>query len=178
MHPIMQMGSGWINGKPCGRGGGRVAHAASLWIRHVAWALLLASCASTPEGTPRADWADVTLEARGEGRAASSLTWSPDARLATIRNAKADAYARLEYQVMTLEIAPGQTVLRRIEGDPSLQRKVSAFVRGAQMTGMENTPQGIQMRVRLYLGENFKAILGLTQKKATTSAHPPTHLSQ
>jgi hypothetical protein len=140
---------------------------ASLW---------LSGCQPQVARVPRADWANRTLEETGIGRIPAP-TWSPEERLEAVHRAKADAYARLEYQIMHLETEPGKTVLQRVERDDALRSRVSAFVRGAQIIKMENQPIGIGLTARLYLGEGFKALLGLARHKADTLKPAPHSLS-
>ncbi len=138
--------------------------------------LWLTGCQTQVARVPRADWANRTLEETGIGRIATPV-WSPEERLEAVHRAKADAYARLEYRIMLLETEPGKTVLQRVERDATLRSRVSAFVRGAQIVKMENQPIGIGLTARLYLGEGFKALLGLARQKADTLKTAPHTLS-
>jgi hypothetical protein len=138
--------------------------------------LWLVGCQTQEARIPRSDWANRTLEETGIGRIPTPA-WSPEERLEAVHRAKADAYARLEYQIMLLETAPGKTVLQRVEGDAVLRSRVAAFVRGAQIIKMENQPIGIGLTARLYLGEGFKALLGLARQKSEMQKMAPHTLS-
>ena len=141
-------------------------------------AMLLTACRTAPPNAPRADWADVTVETTGTEHLTAPLPWSAEARLSAIRNAKADAYAKMEYQIMALSTAPGETVLQRVGEDPVRRRQVAAFVRGAQILEMKPRPQGIEVAMRLYLGEGFRTLLGLGHKKSVTPRQGPPTLTQ
>ncbi len=138
--------------------------------------LWLSGCQPQVARVPRADWANRTLEETGIGRIPTPI-WSPEARLEAVHRAKADAYARLEYRIMLLETEPGKTVLQRVERDAALRSRVAAFVRGAQIIKMENQPIGIGLTARLYLGEGFKALLGLARQKSELPKTAPHSLS-
>jgi len=139
---------------------------------------LIAACQTALPTGPRADWADVTVETTGTGHLTAPLPWPAEARLSAIRNAKADAYAKMEFQIMALSTAPGETVLQRVGGDAARRRQVAAFVRGAQILEMKPRPHGIEVAMRLYLGEGFRTILGLGHKKPTPPHHNPPTLTQ
>ena len=138
---------------------------------------LLSACQTAPPNAPRADWADVTVETNGTGHLTAPLPWPAEARLSAIRNAKADAYAKMEFQIMALETAPGETVLQRVGQDAARRRQVAAFVRGAQILEMKPRPHGIEIAMRLYLGEGFRTLLGLGHKKPTTPRQGPSTLA-
>jgi len=139
---------------------------------------LLAACRTALPSAPRADWADITVETSGMGHLTAPPPWPAEARLSAIRNAKADAYAKMEYRIMALSTAPGETVLQRVGKDAVRRRQVAVFVRGAQTLKMELQPQGIEVTLRLYLGEGFRTLLGLGHKKPVAPRHGPPTLSQ
>ena len=139
---------------------------------------LLAACQTAPSSAPRADWANITIETSGTGHLTAPLPWPAEARLSAIRNAKADAYAKMTFQIMALETAPGETVLQLVGQDAERRRQVAAFVRGAQILEMKPRPHGIEVAMRLYLGEGFRALVGLGHKKPATPRNGPPTLSQ
>jgi len=139
---------------------------------------LLVSCQTAPSTAPRADWANITVETKGTGHLTAPLPWPAEARLSAIRNAKADAYAKMEFQIMALETAPGETVLQRVGEDAVRRRQVAAFVRGAQILEVKPRPHGIEVAMRLYLGEGFRALIGLGHRKPVTPRQGPPTLSQ
>ncbi len=128
---------------------------------------LLLSCESLPEYASNADWADVTLRVTGRGIILATPTggWSPAARMGAIRQAKIDTYQQLEAQMMSLKTAQGMTVSEWVADHPELSPKIPAYARGATILRTENLSNAIEVSATLYLGENFKSVLGLSQKK-------------
>ncbi len=115
-----------------------------------------------------AGWENVTLHATGLGAIQSE--WSIAARVQAVQAAKVDAYAQLESQAMRLKTDHGMTVLELVEKNGSLRKKVSAFVRGAKIIQTQNTETGISIGMELFLGDGFKATLGLSQKRPSPSS--------
>ncbi|MBI3802868.1 MAG: hypothetical protein HY282_03810 [Nitrospirae bacterium] len=126
-------------------------------------ALFIVSCESTPELAPHADWADVTLHAVGVGPIQGE--WSISERIQAVQRAKVDAYVKLESQVMMLQTDSKKTVSELAGKDPQLGKKISSFVKGAKIIRTDNKENGIEVLTELFLGENFKATLGLAEKK-------------
>ncbi len=143
-------------------------------MKGVVWFVLLCniglvfSCKSGPSPAPLLDWSDVVLYATGVGRLKSSESFAVKDRILAIQAAKIDAYQQLEESILNLKMDGGQIVLEFVGGDPNLHEKVQGFVRGARII---ETRVGLnaQMEVdaELFLGENFKAVLGLIERKRT-----------
>ncbi len=150
---------------------------AKAWIQiAVLWGMVLGllSCAAAPALVSQADWADGVLEETGIARVATaSEIASPAERLRAIRDAKANAYARLTYQLMQRKMPSGETVFEWVDRHPSLHAKVAAFVRSAKIVQMGYQRQHIEMKVRLYVGDGLKSVLGLLPRRPL--APPPSH---
>lgn len=123
---------------------------------------LMVSCATAP-APQQADWADVTLHATGAGLIQGP--WTASERIEAVQRAKMDAYTRLESQILTLKTGANKSIKEMAEKDLQVQKKIVAFVKGAKILHTENTNQGIEIQTELFLGENFKATLGLAEKK-------------
>lgn len=143
-------------------------------IRHgfvvLACFFFLVSCQSAQidEGTP--GWENVTLSATGFG--GIEKHWSISERIQAVQKAKMDAYAQLESDILALNINAKKKVSDLTEEDETLRRKISAYVRGAKIIRMENSDIGVKVYTELFLGGNFKATIGLNQKRPKSSSHP------
>ncbi len=124
--------------------------------------ILLVSCQTGPEKKLQ-DWADVTLRAVGVGSIEAEGA-TPE-RMQAVQKAKRDAYTSLELQVMRLQTDSEKPVSELAAQDLEMQRKISAFVRGARIISTENNNNRIEISTELFLGENFKATIGLAKKK-------------
>lgn len=124
---------------------------------------LLFSCESGPEIAPHADWADVTLHAVGVGPIQGE--WSLSERIQAVQRAKVDAYTKLESQIMMLQTDSKKKVSELAEKDQQLEKKIASFVKGAKIVRTENKENGVEILTELFLGENFKATIGLAEKK-------------
>ncbi len=136
--------------------------------------LVLSSCETLSQREANSGWADVMLYATGKGQieGAAEGFRSPSDRMRAIREVKRDTYRKLASQIVKLEVLPGRTVLGLMEKDPQVKVRVFRFVRGARLSQMINTPEGIEGTAQLYLGEDFKATLGVAKKKPLPSAMP------
>lgn len=132
-----------------------------LWI----WfsAVFLLSCQSGPEKKPQLDWADVTLHA--VGAASIEGDGSTRERMQAVQQAKTAAYTNLESQIMGLQTDSEKRVSELAAQDVEIQKKISAFVRGARIVSTENNHNKIEVLTEIFLGENFKATIGLAKKK-------------
>ncbi len=126
-------------------------------------ALFLLSCESTPEVAPHADWADVTLHAVGIGPIQGE--WSLSERIQAVQHAKMDAYTKLESQIMVLQTGSKKTVSELAAKDEQIGKKIASFVKGAKIIQTENKENGVEVLTELFLGENFKATIGLAERK-------------
>ncbi len=125
--------------------------------------LFLLSCESGPEVAPHADWADVTLHAVGIGQIQGE--WSLSDRIQAVQHAKVDAYAKLESQIMMLQIDSKKTISELVAKDEQIGKKIASFVRGARIVRTDNRENGVEILTELFLGENFKATIGLAERK-------------
>lgn len=125
--------------------------------------LFLLSCGSGPEVAPHADWADVTLHAVGIGQIQGE--WSLSDRIQAVQHAKVDAYAKLESQIMMLQIDSKKTISELVAKDEQIGKKIASFVRGARIVRTDNRENGVEILTELFLGENFKATIGLAERK-------------
>ncbi|MFY9270963.1 MAG: hypothetical protein WAO55_14565 [Candidatus Manganitrophaceae bacterium] len=132
-----------------------------IWILFFAFSIV--SCESTPSSIPHADWADVTLQAVGVGEI--PMGGSTADRIQAIQHAKVDAYSKLESQVMMLETDSKKKVSELAAKDRELEKKIASFVKGAKIVQTDVKENGVEVIVRLFLGENFKATLGLLERK-------------
>lgn len=123
----------------------------------------LLSCESGPEVAPHADWADVTLHAVGIGQIQGE--WSLSDRIQAVQHAKVDAYAKLESQIMMLQINSKKTISELVAKDEQIGKKIASFVRGARIVRTDNRENGVEILTELFLGENFKATIGLAERK-------------
>jgi hypothetical protein len=137
-----------------------------IWAVFFAW--MLSSCQSVPHPVPQTDWADVTLVVVGTGATAD---WSPEGRIRAVQQAKQDALYKLTEQVLALPTDASEPLSKQAKkGD--LMEKIKAYVRGAQVVLMENTTEGARVQARLFLGDHFKATLGLLPRKEIAPTHP------
>ncbi|MCG3115649.1 MAG: hypothetical protein LLH30_08235 [Candidatus Manganitrophus sp. SA1] len=125
--------------------------------------LFFLSCESGPEVAPHADWADVTLHAVGIGQIQGE--WSLSDRIQAVQHAKVDAYAKLESQIMMLQIDSKKTISELAAKDEQIGKKIASFVRGARIVRTDNRENGVEILTELFLGENFKATIGLAERK-------------
>lgn len=128
------------------------------------------SCQSVPTEKPTGDWANVTLGAIGFGEIEKN--WSIADRVQAIQRAKADIYAQLESQIMALQTDSGKKVFELLETDETMHLKIAAFVRGAKIIRTENGDKGLEIVAELFLGEGFKATIGLAKKKQKSLSAP------
>ena len=135
--------------------------------RSIPLILLMVSCQTAPENR-RTDWADVTVTAIGIG---SMGEGSPAERMQAVQQAKQDAMRQLEEKVLHLQTESGKPLTEQIKTEDRKQ-KVKAFVRGASIVSMENTDAGVQIETRLFLGDHFKATLGLLPPKDIAAPLP------
>lgn len=122
------------------------------------------SCQSTRIDTRYAGWENVTLFAEGFGLIEKD--WSISKRVQAVQTAKIDAYAQLESEIMDLQTDSGLKVSELAGKDETLKKKIAAFVRGAKITQTENSEAGVKISMELFLGANFKATIGLSQKRS------------
>lgn len=125
--------------------------------------LFLLSCESGPEVAPHADWADVTLHAVGIGQIQGE--WSLSDRIQAVQHAKVDAYAKLESQIMMLQIDSKKKISELVAKDEQIGKKIASFVRGAKIVRTDNRENGVEILTELFLGENFKATIGQAERK-------------
>ncbi len=125
--------------------------------------LFLLSCESGPEVAPHADWADVTLHAVGVGSIQGE--WSLSDRIQAVQHAKVDAYAKLESQILMLQTGSKKTISELVAKDEQIGKKIASFVRGARIVRTDNRENGVEILTELFLGENFKATIGLAERK-------------
>lgn len=128
------------------------------------------SCQTGPEEKTPTDWSDVTLQASGNGPIEGE--WTTSKRIRAIQQAKIDVYTNIESQIMGLKTGPGKRVSDLAEKDETIRMKISAFVRGAKIVGLENSKKGIKVDAELYLGENFEATIGLASRKPSPTSSP------
>ena len=128
------------------------------------WGILL-SCQSVPETVSRPEWADETLYAVGFG---TITKWSQEERILAIRQAKIESMRQLEEKILALKTDSGKPFREKVIKE-NLMQKVSAYVRGAEVTAIENKPGGVEIHARLTMGDSFKAALGLLKRKEMVS---------
>lgn len=135
------------------------------FIRHflLLISVLLFSCESGPESGPQSDWADITLNAMGS--APIEGTGSVSERVEAIQRAKMDAYMKLQSQIMMLRTESKKPISELAAEDEQISKKISAFIRGAKIVRTENNNNGVEISTELFLGDDFKATLGLIKKK-------------
>ncbi len=122
---------------------------------------LLLSCQSAPKTVARPDWTNVTLYATGFG---AIETWSSEERMLGIKLAKASVTKELEEKVLALTTDSGEAFGDKVVKENMMQ-KVSAFVREAEVVAIDNKPGGVEIQSRLFLGNSFKAAMGLLKRK-------------
>jgi len=138
----------------------------SAWAQNLLLGGLLISvsivgCEKSPSPIdPMNDWSDIYLTATG---------YSPlkgEERLSALQDAKQDAYSRLEDQVLRLKIDAKRDVGTLLVKDERLKERVEAFIRGAKVVSTEFLPDSnkISVNLELYLGNDFKTMLGLKEK--------------
>jgi len=122
-------------------------------------------------------WADKTLQEKGVGliHPENKVNESLD-RLESYREAKMDLYKKLESDIMNLKIDVKRDVKSFIGDNQKLKDKVTGFLKGTRITEAVYTPQkGMTLSGQLYLGESFKSILGLMEKKSPDEKAPAAH---
>lgn len=134
--------------------------------------LALVSCQTLSEDAGSGSWANVTLRVTGTG--AISKDWTISERIQAIQQAKVDAYKQLESQIMALQTTSGIKISDLSAKDDSMQKKIVAFVRGAKIIRTENDQEGVKIIAQLFLGDNFKATIGLAKKKQQELSNPNT----
>ncbi len=146
------------------------------WARNLLLGGLLISvfitgCEKSPSPVdPMKDWSDIYLTVTG---------YSPlkgEERLSALQDAKQDAYSRLEDQILRLKIDSKRDVGTLLAKDEKLKEKLKAFIRGAKVVSTEFLPDSNQISVNLelYLGTDFKTMLGLKEKKPRQEQKPLT----
>ncbi|MBI3353220.1 MAG: hypothetical protein HY036_11675 [Nitrospirae bacterium] len=141
--------------------------------------LSLISCQKeTSTLVPDTNWADITLEEKGFGGIELENSSNDSAnRVESYRDAKAALFQKLEATIMSLKIDPKRDVKTFIGTNQKLKEKVAAFIRTTRITEAVYTPRkGMELKGQLYLGEGFKSILGLMEKK-TPEEKSPAHSS-
>jgi len=133
-------------------------------------AFVLLSCQSSPDRMAHQDWADVTFYATGVGRLRE---WSSVERIRAIQAAKIDVAHQLEEKILAHRIDGRMTVFDHAKKGNAM-KKIAAFVRGAELLSIENQADGVHIHARLFLGNHFKATLGLLPHKALSpsQSHP------
>ncbi|MFQ5580139.1 MAG: hypothetical protein ACE5FZ_05955 [Nitrospiria bacterium] len=132
--------------------------------------IFLLSCQTGPEEQSFRDWSDVTLLA--SGNASIEGEWTTSKRVRAVQQAKINVYTNIESQIMSLRTGAGKRILDWAEENNEIRRKISAFVRGAKIVGLENSGNGIKVEAELYLGENFEATIGLARRKQNPPPSP------
>jgi len=134
--------------------------------------MLLSACQTISEDAGLGNWADVTLRVTGVG--AIEKDWSIAERIQAIQRAKVDAYAQLESQIMALETTSGDKMTDLVTQDEGMQKKIAAFVRGAKIIRTVNDETGVKIVIQLFLGDPFKATIGLAKRKQQELSNPNT----
>jgi hypothetical protein len=146
----------------------------SAWTRNLLLggliiSLVMLGCEKSPSPIdPVKDWSDIYLMATGY----SAL--KEEERLSALQDAKQDAYSRLEDQVLKLKIDSKRDIGALLMKDEKLKGKLEVFIRGAKVVTTKFIPDSDQISVtmELYLGTDFKAVLGLKEKKAEQEPKP------
>jgi hypothetical protein len=121
-------------------------------------------------------WADMTLQEKGisadyPGRK-EEISMN---RLESYREAKIELYRKLENDILNLKIDVKRDVRAFIGEDKKLKEKIATFLKGTRITEAVYTPRkGMELSGQLYLGEGFKSILGLMEKKGSEEKGNPT----
>jgi len=143
-----------------------------VWNLSVGWliiSLFALGCEKSPSPIdPIKDWSDIYLMATG------SSPLNGEERLSALQDAKQDAYFRLEDQIVKLKIDSKRDVGTLLTKDEKLKKKLEAFIRGARVVNTKFSPDSDQMSVtmELYLGIDFKTVLGLKEKKPGLEPKP------
>ncbi len=135
-----------------------------------AFLVLLNACQTISEDAGLGNWADVTLRVTGIG--AIEKEWSISERIQAIQRAKVDAYAQLASQIMALETTSGEKMTDLVTRDEGMQKKIAAFVRGAKIIRTVNDETGVKIVAQLFLGDHFKATIGLAKRKQQELSNP------
>jgi len=126
---------------------------------------LLLSCQSVQVDESLKDWANVTLRVAGSG--AIPEDWTISDRMLAIQKAKIDAYAQLAAKIMQLKTDSRKTISELASEDKEMQKKILAFVKGAKIINTENKDSGVNITAELFLGEHFKASIGLSKRRTS-----------
>ncbi|HXN06474.1 MAG TPA: hypothetical protein VN944_05360 [Nitrospiria bacterium] len=131
--------------------------------------LAFVSCQSTTSSLiAEGNWADITLEEKGKG-SSNSPEGKTDSvsRVELYRAAKADLYKKLETDILNLKIEPRKDVRAFIGSNQKLRDKIFSYLRNAKINEAVYAPgKGMELTGQIYLGEGFKSVLGLMDKKA------------
>lgn len=136
--------------------------ACGLFVGGLLVSVFIAGCEKSPSPVdPMKDWSDIYLTVTG---------YSPlkgEERLSALHDAKQDAYSRLEGQILRLKIDSKRDVGALLVKDEKLKGKLESFIRGAKVVSTEFLPDSNQISVtlELYLGTDFKTVLGLKEKQ-------------
>jgi len=136
----------------------------------LAFLVSLGSCQTIPEDAGLGSWANVTLRVTGIG--AINPDWSISERIQAIQRAKVDAYSQLESQIMALQTTSGDKIIDLSAKDDNMQKKIAAFVRGARIIRTDNDEESVKIIAQLFLGDNFKATIGLAKRKQQQLSNP------
>src|SRR4051812_44919975 len=131
--------------------------------------VLAAGCEKSPSPVdPVNDWSDIYLMATGY----SGLKGKE--RLDSLQNAKEEAYSGLENQILKLKIDSKRDVGALLTNDEKRKRKLEVFIRGSKVVATKFLPDSDQISVtmELYLGADFKAMLGLKERKTAQEPKP------
>ena len=146
----------------------------SAWKRNLSLggliiSLVMLGCEKSPSPIdPMKDWSDIYLMATGYS------TLKGEERLSALQDAKQDAYSRLEDQILKLKIDSKRDIGVLLMKDQKLKGKLETFIRGARVVTTKFIPDSDQMSVtmELYLGTDFKTVLGLKEKKTEQELKP------
>ena len=141
----------------------------------VLWGLFLSlawSCQSTPSpalSLSDSHWADRTLHATGigslEGQAAV-------ARLQGLQEAKQSATHQLVDQILALQTDRGESLLKKAKKNRLFMEKIAAYAKNAEIVSTRMEEARILVEMRLVLGDDFKAVLGLMPLKSQQPVQP------
>jgi hypothetical protein len=97
-------------------------------------------------------------------------TWSPEERLRAVQLAKMDAAHQLQEKILKLSTDSGKPFSETVHKENKMNQ-LSAYVRGAEVTSILNNREGVEIHVRLVLGDPFKAAMGLLKRKEIPAPH-------
>lgn len=81
-----------------------------------------------------------------------------------IQLAKADSARQLAEQILALKTDSGAAFREKVIKE-DMMKKITAYVRGAEVISIENKREGVEVSSRLVLGDPFKGALGLLKRK-------------